>query len=53
MTALASELEQIRPLLEDNAVPQAVSLAKRLRGEIGRLQHRREVLKALSRNSVK
>jgi Zn-dependent protease with chaperone function len=53
MTALASELEQIRPLLEDNAVPQAVSLAKRLRGDIGRLQHRREVLKALSRNSVK
>jgi Zn-dependent protease with chaperone function len=53
LAALASELEQLGPLLENNADPQAVALAKRLHGEIGRLQHRREVLKALSPNSVK
>jgi beta-lactamase regulating signal transducer with metallopeptidase domain len=53
LMALASDLEQLGPLLRENAAPRAVALAKRLRGEIVRLQQRREVLKALWRKSVK
>ncbi len=53
LLALENELEQLGPLLKENAAPQAEALAKKLRREIVRLQHRREVLKALSRKSVK
>ena len=53
LLALESELEQLGPLLRENAAPQAVALARRLRGEIARLQHRREVLKALWQKSEK
>jgi hypothetical protein len=53
LLALQSELEQLGPLLRGNAAPQAVALARRLRGEIVRLQHRRELLKALWQKTVK
>jgi hypothetical protein len=51
LRALEGELEQLGPFLKENAVPQAIALARRLRGEIVRLQHSREVLKALSHRS--
>jgi beta-lactamase regulating signal transducer with metallopeptidase domain len=53
LMALVSELESLGPLLNENASPQAVALAGRLRGEIVRLQHRREMLKTSWRKSKK
>lgn len=53
LMALQSELESLGPLLNENVSPQAAALARQLRGEIVRLQHRREVLKASWRKSMK
>jgi Zn-dependent protease with chaperone function len=52
LLSLENELDQLAPLLRENATPQAATLAKRLRGQIARLKHRRETLKSLSRKFV-